>query len=199
MLAHLWYQPIGLLLFFIAANSSTDRPSLRGSGCYSVSQSSLTLRPHGLQHTRSPCPSASPRVCPNSCPLSQRCQKTISSCYPPLLPSIFPSMRVFSDKSALFIKWQSIGVSASASVLPMNIRGWFPLGLTCLISLLSKGLSRVFSSTTVWKHQFLSVQPSLWSSTHIRTLLLVKLYLWLYADLSAKWCLCSLVCCLGLS
>ena len=130
MLAHLWYQPIGLLLFFIAANSSTDIPSLRGSGCYSVSQSSLTLRPHRLQHTRSPCPSASPRVCPNSCPLSQRCQKTISSCYPPLLPSIFPSMRVFSDKSALCIKWQSIGVSASASVLPMNIQDWFPLEFT---------------------------------------------------------------------
>ena len=175
MLAHLWYQPTGLILFFIAANSlQTDLHSEAVVVIQSVSR--LTLQPHGLQHTRSPCPSASPRVCPNSCPLSQRCQKTISSCYPPLLPSIFPSMRVFSDKSA-FCKWQSIGVSASASVLPMNIRGWFPLGLTWLISLLSKGLSRVFSSTTVWKHQFLSVQPSLWSSAHIRTWLLVKLYL----------------------
>ena len=69
---------------------------------------------------------------------------------------------------------QSIGVSASASVFPMNIQGWFPLGMTGLISLLSKGLSRVFSSTTVWKYQFFSVQPSLWSNCHIHTWLLEK-------------------------
>ena len=77
------------------------------------------------------------------------------------LPSISPSIRVFSSESALRIMWQSIGASASASVLPRNIQGWFPLGLTGLISLLSRELSRVFSNTTVWKHQFLNTQPSI--------------------------------------
>ena len=80
------------------------------------------------------------------------------------LPSIFPSMRVFSNGvGSLHQGGQRIGASTSASVLPMNIQGWFPLGLTSLISLLSKGLSRVFSSTTIQKHQFFSAQPSLWS------------------------------------
>ena len=92
-------------------------------------------------------------------------------CCPPLLPpSIFPSIRVFSDESG----GQSTGVAASASVLPMNIQGWFPLGLTGLISLLCKGFSRVFSKTTVWKHHFFSAQPSLWSNSHIHTWLLEK-------------------------
>jgi len=84
-----------------------------------------------------------------------------------LLPSIFPSIRVFSSESTLLIGGQSIGASASASVLPMNIQGWFPLGLTGWIFLLSKGLSRVSSSTTVWKHQFFRALPSLWSNSHI--------------------------------
>ena len=84
-------------------------------------------------------------------------------CHPLLLPSIFPSIRVFFNESVLHnIFGQSIGASASASVLPMNIQDWFPLGLTSLI-LLSKGLWRVFSSTTVWKHQFFGAQLSLWS------------------------------------
>ena len=85
-----------------------------------------------------------------------------------LLPSIFPSIRVFSNESALYIRWQSIGASASA--LPMNIQDWF----TGLISLLSKGLSRVFSGITVQKHQFFSGQPSLWFNSHIHTWLLGK-------------------------
>ena len=84
-----------------------------------------------------------------------------------VLPSIFPSIRVFSSELALCINGQSIGAAASASVLLMNIQGWFPLGLTDLISLQSKGLSKVFSSTTVWKHQFFSAQFSLWSSTWV--------------------------------
>ena len=84
-----------------------------------------------------------------------------------LLPSIFPSIRVFSSESALHIRWPSTGVSASASVLPMNIQDWFPLGLIGLISLQSKELSRVFSNTTVQKHQFFSAQLSLWSNSHI--------------------------------
>ena len=89
--------------------------------------------------------------------------------WPPLLilPSVFPSIRVFSNASALHIRWPKYW--SSASVLPINIQGWLPLGLTGLISLLSKGLSRVFSSTTIWKHQFFGTQPSLWSNSHICT------------------------------
>ena len=94
-------------------------------------------------------------------------------CCPLLLPSIFPSIRVFSNKLGLFTSIsQSIG--ASASVLPMNIQDWFPLGFTGLISLLSKGLWKILSSTTVQKHQFFSAQPSLWSNSHIYTWLLEK-------------------------
>ena len=91
---------------------------------------------------------------------------------------------------------QSIRVSASASILPMSIQCWYPLGLTGLISLQSKGLSRVFSSTAVQKHQFFSAQPSLWSNSHMHTWLLEKPQFWLYSPLSAKWCLCFLICCL---
>ena len=86
-----------------------------------------------------------------------------------LLPSIFPSIRVFSNESDLHIRWPNIGVSASASVLPKNIQDWFPLGWTGWISLKSKELSRVFSNTTVQKHQFLGTQLSLWSNSHIHT------------------------------
>ena len=91
-----------------------------------------------------------------------------------LLPSIFPNIRVFSNGQSFTSGGQSIGASASATVLPMNIQDWFPLGLTGLISLLSKGLSRVFSNTTVQKHQFFGAQPSLWSNSHIHTWLLEK-------------------------
>ena len=86
-----------------------------------------------------------------------------------LMPSICPSIRVFSNESALCIRGQSTGASALVLVLPINIQGWFPLGLTGLISLLSKGLSRLFSSTTVQKHQSFGAQPSLWSNSHICT------------------------------
>ena len=91
---------------------------------------------------------------------------------------------------------KSIGTSASASILPMNIQG-FPLGWTGLISLLSKGFSRVFSSTAIQKHQFFGAQPSVWSNFDIRTWLLEKPWLWLYGPLLAKWCLCFLICCSG--
>ena len=116
---------------------------------------------------------------------------------PFLLPSIFPSIRErvssFHDLSRLFPMsqffpsgGQSIGASASASVLPMNIQDWFPLGLTGLISLQSKGLSRVFSNTTVQKHQFFRAQLSSWSNSHIHTWLLEKPELWLDGPLLAK-------------
>ena len=116
------------------------------------------------------CPSLSPGVCSNSCPLSQWCHPTISpSAAPiPFCVQSFPESGSF-PVSWLFISGdQSTGASASASILPMNIQGWFLLGLTGLSPLQSKGLSRVFSSTTVWKHQF-STQPFLWSTSHNHT------------------------------
>ena len=119
--------------------------------CFSVAKSCLTLRPHGLQHARLPCPSLSPRVCSNSCPLSWWCHPTISfsaTLFSSYLQS-FPISGTFAVSRLFTSGGQSIGVSASASVLPMNIQNWLPLGLTDLISL-STGLSRVFSSTTVW-------------------------------------------------
>ena len=95
-------------------------------------------------------------------------------CHPLLLPLLFPSIRVFPTESVLHIRWQSIGASASASVLPMNILDWFPLEFTGWISLQSKGLSRVFSNSTVQKQQFFGTQLSLRSDSHIHTWLLEK-------------------------
>ena len=132
-------------------------------------------RTHGLQHLRLPCPSLFPGVCSNSCPLSQWCHPTIS-----LSASFFSCLQSLPASGYFPVSWlfasqgQSIGASASASVLPMNIQDWFPLGLTGLISLLSRGLVRVFSSITVRKHQFFGAQPSLWSNSHIHTWLLAK-------------------------
>ena len=103
-----------------------------------------------------------------------------------LLPSIFPSNKVFSNQSILGIWWPKYWSFSSASVLPMNIQDWLPLGLTGFISLLSKGLSRVFFNTIVQKHQFFSAQPSLWSNSQIHTWLLEKPQLWLYGLLLAK-------------
>ena len=134
------------------------------------------LRPHGLKHARLPCPSLSPRVCANSCILRLWCHPTICS----LVISFSSCFQSLPTSGSFLITWlfasggQSIGVSASASILPMNIQGCFPLGLTGLISLLSKGLSRVFSSTTIWKHEFFGTQLSLWSKSHIHTWLLEK-------------------------
>ena len=128
---------------------------------------SNSLWPHGLQHAKVPCLSSFPRVCSNSCPSSQWCHPTISSCHP--LSSClqcFPVSGSFPVSQLFTSGGQSIEASASASVLPVNIQGWFPLGLTGLI-LLSKGLSRVFSNTTVQKHHFFIAQPSLQSSSHI--------------------------------
>ena len=117
-----------------------------------------------------------------------------------LPPSIFPSIRVFSNQGWFFTSGdQSTEASASVSILPMNIQSWCPFVLTGLLSLQSKGLSRVFSNTTVQKHQFFSTQHSLWFKSHIHTWVLEKLYLWLYRPLSAKLCLCFLMSCLGLS
>ena len=136
---------------------------------------SYFLPAHGLQHARLPCPSLSPAVCSDSCPLSQWCCLIISSSAAPFSFCLqsFPVSLSFL-MSWLFISGgQSIGASASASLLPMNIQGWFSLGLTGLISLQSKGLSRVFN-TTIRRHQFFGAQPSLWSYFHARTWVLWK-------------------------
>ena len=127
---------------------------------FSHSVMSDSLQPHGLQHPRLPCPSPTPRACSNSCPSIQWCHPTISSSVVPLSSHLqsFPASGYFPMSQFFTSGGQSIGVSASASVLPKNIQDWFPLGLTDWISLQFKGLSRVFSNTTVQKHQFFCIQ-----------------------------------------
>ena len=121
-----------------------------------------SLRPHGLQHTRPPHPSPTPRACSNSCPSSQWCHPVTSSSVVPFSSHLqsFPASGAFPMSQFFTSGDQSTGASASASVLPMNIQNWFPWGWTGLTSLQSKGLSRVFSNTTVQKHQFFSAQLS---------------------------------------
>ena len=145
-----------------------------------------SFQARGLQHTRLICPRLSPRVCSDSCLLSQWCYLTISSSAAPFSFCLqsFPASESFLMSWLFASGGQSIG--ASASVPPANIQGWFPLGLTGLISFLSKGLSEVFSSTTVWKHQFFGAQSSSWSNSHIHTGLMEKPHLWLYGHLWAK-------------
>ena len=123
---------------------------------------------------RLPCPSLSPRVCSDSCPLSWWCYLTIlSSAALFFCLQSFPASGSFPVSQLFSSGDDSIG--ASASVLPVNIQGWFPLGLTGLISLLYKGLSRVFSRTTIQRHQFFGTQPSLWSNSHVHALSLICL------------------------
>ena len=119
-----------------------------------------SLWPHGLQHARPPCPLPTPGVYSNSCPLSRWCHPAISSSVIPFFscPQSFPASWSFQMSQFFPPGAQSIGVSALASVLPMNTQDWFPLGWTSWISLYSKGLSRVFSNTTVQKHQFFGAQ-----------------------------------------
>ena len=142
-------------------STTTSHDSVQFS---SVAQPCLTLRTHGLQHTRPPCPSPTPAVHSDSCPLSQWCYLTISSSVDPfssLLQSLPPS--ALSQMSQFFSSGgQSIGVSASTLVIPMNNQDWSALGWTGRISLQSKGLSRIFSNTTVQKHQFFGTQLSLY-------------------------------------
>ena len=142
--------------------------------CCSVAQPCPTLC-DPIQHARLPCPSPAPGVCSNSCPSSRWWHPAISSSVIPfscLLSS--PASGSFPMSWLLASDCQSTEASASASVLPMNIQGWFPLGLTGLISLQSKGFSGVLSNTPVPNHQFFSTQPSLWSNSHILTWLLEK-------------------------
>ena len=148
---------------------------------FSRSVMSNSLRPHGLQHTRPPCLSPTPGVNSNSRPLSQWCHTTISPSVIPFSSHLqsFPASGSFQMTQFFASGGQSIGISASASVLPVNIQDWFPLGWTGWLSLQSKGLSRVFSNTTVQKHQFFGAQLSLWSNSHIHTWLLEKPQPWL--------------------
>ena len=147
-----------------------------GSVLFSLSVVSDSLQPHESQHARPPCPSPTPRAYTNSCPSNQWCHPAISSSVIPVsscsqsLPASgsFPVSQFFASGG------QSIGVLASASVLPMNTQDLSPSGWTGWISLQSKGLSRVFSNTTVQKHQFFSTQLSSWSNSHIYMWLLEK-------------------------
>ena len=150
--------------------------SWRCCSCCSVSMSN-SLWPHGLQHARLPCLSLSPGFLLNTRPLSRWCYPTISSSAAPLLllPPISPTGSF--PMSRLF---------ASGGQSTVNIQGWFPLGLTGLISMLSKGLSSFSSRTTIWEHQFFSAQPSLWSNSHICTWLLEKPQLWLDRSLTVR-------------
>ena len=161
-----------------------------------------SLRPHGLQHARLLCPSPSPRVCSNSCPLSQWCHPTISSSVVPFSSQLqsFPASGSFPKSRFFSSAGQSIGVSASVSVFPMNIPNWFPLGWTSG-SPCCPGDSQESSSPTP---QFKSIssfstQLSLWSNSHIHTWLLENPELWLDGPSLVKYYLCFLICCLGWS
>ena len=150
----------------------------------SVKLDSLPL--HGLQHARLPCLSPTPRTCWSSCPLRQWCHPTISSSIIPFYSRLqyFPASGPFPGSQFFVSGSQNIGISVS--VLSMNIQDLFPLGLTGWMSFQSKGLSRIFSYTTVQKHQFFSTQLSLWSNTHMHTWLLEKPQLWLDGHLLSK-------------
>ena len=138
---------------------------------FSCSVVSNSLRPHETQHTRPPCPSPTPGVHLNSCPSSQWCHPAIFSSVVPFssCPQSLPASGSFQMSQLFAWGGQSIGVSASAPVLPMNTQGWSPSEWTGWISLQSKGLSRVFSNTTVQKHQFFGAQPSSQSNSQIHT------------------------------
>ena len=153
-----------------------QRESVISSVQFSHSVVSDSLRPHGLQHARPSCPSPSPGVCSNSCPSSRWCHPTISSSVIPFSFCLqsFPASRSYPLSQFFSSGGQSIGVSPSALDFPKNIQHWFPLGLIGLISVQSKGLSRVFSNTTVQNHQFFGAQLSSWSNSHIHTWLLEK-------------------------
>ena len=151
---------------------------------FSCSVMSDSSRPHGLQHARPPCPWPTPGVYSNSYPLSQWCHPTISSSVIPfsVLLQSFPASGSFQISRFFPSGSQSIGISASILVFPMNIQDWFPLGWTGWVSLQSKEFSRVFSNTTVQKHQYFSAQ----SESHIHTGLLEKPHPWLDGPLLAK-------------
>ena len=155
---------------------------------FSHSVMSDSLLPHESQHARPPCPSPAPRVYSNPCPSSRWCHPAISSSVVPFssCPQSLPASGSFPISQLFSSGGQSIGVSASASVLPMNTQDWSPLGWTGWTPLQSKGLSRVFSNTTVQKHQFFGAQLSSQSNSHIQTWPLKKPQPWLDGPLLIK-------------
>ena len=157
----IFFFKVAFYLFFIALDFCCFVQIFSGWGVQvSHSVVSDSLWPHGLPHARPPCPSPTPGACSNSCPPSRWCHPTISSSVVPFSSCLqsFPGSGSFQMSQFFTSGGQSIGVSASASVLPMNIQDWFRLGWTGWISLQSKGLSRVFSNTTFQRHQFLRAQ-----------------------------------------
>ena len=160
--------PTGLDFHFVYRKYSLG---LCSSIQFSPSVVSNSLWPHGLQNARLPCPLPTPRAYSNSSPLSRWCHPTISSSVLPFSSCLqsFPASGSFPMSQLFAWDGQSTGVSDLASVLPMNTQDWFPLGWTGWTSLKSKGLSRVFSNTTVQKHQFFSTQLSSQSKSHIHT------------------------------
>ena len=168
---------------------------------FSRSVVSDSLRSHEPPHARPPCPSPTLRVHPNPCPLSPWWHPTISSSVVPFSSRLqsFPASGSFQMRQFFASGGHSTGVSALTSILPMNTQDWFPLGLTGCISLLSKGLSRIFSNTTVQKHQIVQhsglfiVQLSHPCMTTGKILALTR---WIFL---AKYCFCFLICCLGQS
>ena len=174
-----------LLLLFVGEHLGCFQFS---SVQFSRSVVSDSMWPHESQHARPPCPSPTPRVHPNSCPTSQWCHPAISSSLIPFssCPQSFPASGSFPMSQLFASGGQRIGVSASASVLPMNTQDWSLLGWTGWISLQSKGLSRVFSNTTIQKHQFFGIQPSSQSNSHIHTWPLEKPHPWLDGPLLTK-------------
>ena len=160
-LSQMWWG-IGMTFIQLSPNPTVQ---------FSHSVVSSSLWPHESQHARPPCPSPTPGVYPNWCPSSWWWHPTISSSVVPFssCPQSFPASGSFPMSQLFTWGGQSIGVSASASVLPINTQDWAPLGWTGWISLQSKGLSRVFSNTTVQKHQFFSAQLSSQSNSHIHT------------------------------
>ena len=165
-----WKTSVPLIkLQYLFINKSTYMAWEKFSSVrFTRSVMSNSFWPHELQHARPPCPSPTPRVHTDSCASTPWCHPAISSSLL-LLASIFPSIRVFPMSQLFAWGGQSIGYSASASVLPMNTQDWSLLRWTCWISLQSKGLSRVFSNTTVQKHQFFDTQLSSQSNSHIHT------------------------------
>ena len=169
----MWRLMLGSLTFLMKLVNKRDRTLQRISILktwqvqFSRSAVSNSLWPHGLQHDRLPCPSPTPGAYSNSCPSSQWCHPTVSSSVSPFSSCLqsFPASGSFPMSQFFASGGQSTGVSASASVLPMSVQDWtiptIPLGWTGWISLQSKGLSRIFSNTTVQKHQFFGAQPSL--------------------------------------
>ena len=185
----------------LSSNLVPVLPGWLSSVQFSHSVVSDSLQPHEPQHARPPCPSPTPRVHPNLCPLSQWCHPAISSSVIPFFSCLqsFPASRSFQMSQLFASGGQSIRVSASMSVLLMNTQDWFSLGWTGWISLQSKRLSRVFSNTTVQKNKFFGTQLSLQSNSNIYTWLLEKPEPWLDEPLLTKKCLCFLICYLGWS